>query len=227
MLTVQPRTCELGVMDVTKGVGNLTLNPSASIPDCPSPLTTTTFHRPGAAPEGRDIEQVIRFEDPTLTPVAGISGSPDLVSLTAAPLINPFPPTETGTTVEPTVPDEGDTPLTITPALLTINPSRNTAALPSGVVTTIFLAPSVAPARLMVQVIWFWFTTRISDAVISGADELLKITDAPFWKPEPDSRVIVTDVPARPESGLIPVMTGPGSLTVNPLARTPDCPSIF
>jgi hypothetical protein len=75
--------------------------------------------------------------------------------------------------------------------------------------------------------IWFWFTTITPDATIAGADELLRITVAPFWKPDPARLVIVMELPVSPESGLMPVITGPGLLTVKPLGRTADWPSVF
>jgi hypothetical protein len=221
MLTFQPRTCVFGVIAVTVGVGVLTLNPAGSIPDWPSALVTTTFHKPGVAFAGREIAQVIRLEDPTLTPVAGISEYPVLLSLTEAPLTKPLPPTETGTTVEPTMPEEGDIALTNTPALFTKNPFGRTATLPSGLVTTIVRVPRDAPARSNVQLIRFWFTTATPDATISGADELLRITVAPFWKPDP-ARLVIIVFPVMLEFGLIPVTTGPGLLIMNPLGRIPD-----
>ena len=156
-----------------------------------------------------------------------ISGSPVLLSLTVAPLTKPLPPIETGTTVEPTTPEEGVIPLTNTPAPFTKNPFGNTATLPSGLVTTTLRAPREAPARFTVQLIWFWFTTTTPDATISGADELLRITVAPFWKPDPARLVIVIVLPVIPESGLILVTIGPGVLTMKPVGRIPDWPSVF
>ena len=146
---------------------------------------TATFHKPGVAPAGREIEQVIRLEDPTFTPVAMISGSPVLLSLTVAPLTKPFPPTETGTTVEPTIPDEGDIPLTNTPAPFTKNPFGNTATLPSGLVTTTLRVPRDAPARSTVQMIWFWFTTITPDATIEEAERTVEDNGGPILETRP------------------------------------------
>ncbi len=70
--------------------------------------------------------------------------------------------------------------------------------------------------------IWFWFTTITPDATIEEAEVLLRITVAPFWKPDPARLVIVMELPVSPESGLIPVITIVGLLTVKPLGRIPD-----
>ena len=66
-----------------------------------------------------------------------------------------------------------------------VNPLIRIPSLPSVLVTTTLRGPEGAAVRSKALVIWFWFTTTMPVAGISGYDELFNLTVADGLKPVP------------------------------------------
>jgi len=89
--------------------GVLTVKPCGSVADCPSGFVTTTFQAPACFPV-RSSVHAIRDDETTETPVATISGCPDLVSRTVAPFWKPVPARSVIWTALPVYPEFGVIP---------------------------------------------------------------------------------------------------------------------
>jgi hypothetical protein len=186
ILTVQPRTCVAGAIDVTVGVGVLTVNAFDNIPLLPSGLVTTTFHNPAVALAGMVNVHMIRFEDPALTLVALMFELPLFVRLIVAPMTNPLPPIETEFTVVPLRPDAGDIPVTVTSVDPMVNPLASIPLLPSALDTDTFHRPLAVPVGMeRSQVIRVGELTTTLVAVIPVILVLFSLTVAPLVNPVP------------------------------------------